>query len=96
MRLPAADDQKGVKMKRLAAGAAALALFATAASPVFADAGPPGSTFPEQPGTHTQTGCNTLGTNPGTGPTGPALPNASGTPAGEIVVGLYTDACGPA
>jgi hypothetical protein len=79
--------------RRLAAGAAALALFATAASPAFADAGDPGSTFPEQPGTHPARGCQALFTNPGTGPTGPALPNASGTPAGGIVVGMFIDAC---
>jgi hypothetical protein len=84
-------------MKRhLAAGAAALALFATPASTAFANAGSPGTTFPEQPGSHTQRGCNALGTNPGTGPGGPALPNALGTPAGRIVIGVYTDACGPA
>jgi len=81
--------------RRLAAGAAALALFAAAASPALADQGSPGTTFPEQPGNNPQTGCQALFTNPGTGPTGPALPNASPTPAGGIVVGNFTDACAP-
>ena len=81
--------------RRLAAGAAALALFATAASPALADQGSPGTTFPEQPDNNPQTGCQALFTNPGTGPTGPALPNASRTPAGGIVVGNFTDACAP-
>jgi hypothetical protein len=80
--------------RRLAAGAAALALFATAASPAFADQGAPGTTYPEQPGDHNQTGCEALATNPGTGQ-GPALTNASPT-AIAIVGPLYTDACGPA
>jgi hypothetical protein len=79
--------------RRLAAGAAALALFATAASPAFADQGAPGTTYPEQPGDHNQAGCDALVTNPGTGPT--ALTNASPS-AVAIVVPLFTDACGPA
>jgi hypothetical protein len=73
--------------RRLVAGAAALALFATAASPAFADRGSPGSTFPEQPGTHVATGCNAILTGPGQGFT-----NDSDT-AFAIQSGLITEAC---
>jgi hypothetical protein len=73
--------------RRLVAGAAALALFATAASPAFADQGSPGSTYPEQPGTHVATGCSAVVANTGTG-----LSNGSAT-AGAIANGLITDAC---
>jgi hypothetical protein len=70
----------------------ALAFAATLAASAFADAGPPGSTFPEQPGTHSQTACAAVLSNPGTGPGGPASQNMSPT-AGAITSGLFADAC---
>jgi hypothetical protein len=73
--------------KRLIAGAAALALFATAASPAFADRGSPGSTFPEQPGANPATGCAAILANTGT-----AISHDSDT-AFAIQSGLVTDAC---
>jgi hypothetical protein len=82
------DDETGVTMKRrLIAGAAALALFATAASPAFADQGSPGSTFPEQPGANPDTGCAAVLANTGTG-----ISNDSDT-AFAIQTGLILDAC---
>jgi hypothetical protein len=62
------------------------------AAPAFADAGPPGTTFPEQPGSHLQGGCNGVTSNPGTGPGGRGMQNMSPT-AGQITGGLLADAC---
>jgi hypothetical protein len=62
------------------------------AAPAFADAGPPGTTFPEQPGSHVQGGCNGVTSNPGTGPGGSGMQNMSPT-AGQITGGLLADAC---
>jgi hypothetical protein len=73
--------------RRIAAAAAALALFAVTASPAFADRGSPGSTYPEQPGTHVATGCNAVLTGPGQG-----VINDSDR-AFAIQSGLFTDAC---
>jgi hypothetical protein len=73
--------------RRLIAGAAALALFASAAAPASADQGSPGSTFPEQPGTNVTTGCDSILANTGTGQA-----NMSGT-ANAIATGLVVDAC---
>jgi hypothetical protein len=74
--------------RRLLAGAAALALLVTAASPAFADQGAPGSTFPEQPGTNVSTGCTAILTGPQQG-----TANNSDT-AFAIQSGLFADACG--
>jgi hypothetical protein len=71
--------------RRLIAGAAALALFAAAASPASADRGSPGSTFPEQP--NPTAGCAAVLANTGTG-----LANMS-PGAVAITSGLITDAC---
>jgi hypothetical protein len=60
------------------------------ASPALADAGAPGTTFPEQPGTHGQTACTAVTTNPGTGVGGAAMPSPT---AAAIVTGLLQDAC---
>ena len=62
-------------------------LLATAASSALADAGPPGSTFPEQPGSNVATGCAAI--------EGPLLGPSSGraTVAYDIVLGLAGDAC---
>jgi hypothetical protein len=57
--------------------------------PAFADAGAPGTTFPEQPGTHVATACAAVGANTGTGGA-----HMSGT-AGGITSGLFADACPP-
>jgi hypothetical protein len=69
---------------------AALLILAPAA---FADAGSPGSTYPEQPGTSVQNACAAVNTNPGSGVGGTAGQHISPT-AGAIVAGLITDACG--
>jgi hypothetical protein len=67
------------------------ALMAVGASPAFGDAGAPGTTFPEQPGTHVQNACTTILTNPGTNPdTGHARLSPT---AFAIVSGNLTDAC---
>jgi hypothetical protein len=58
------------------------------ASPALADPGAPGTTFPEQPGTHVQTACTAVTTGPGQG-FSHAAPNATGT-----LTGLIGDACG--
>jgi len=73
--------------RRLIAGVAALALFAAVASPAAADQGPPGSTFPEQPGTNVATGCAAVLANTGTGE---ANMSAGAT---AITTGLIVDAC---
>jgi hypothetical protein len=73
--------------RRLFAGAATLAVFATAASPAFADPGAPGTTFPEQPGSHVATACNAIFTGPGQG-----ILHDSDT-AFAIQSGDFTDAC---
>jgi hypothetical protein len=73
--------------QRMVAAAAALVLFAATASPAFADRGAPGSTFPEQPGTHIAIGCATVLANVVTGAT-----NDSDV-AFAIQSGLIADAC---
>ena len=79
-------------MKRLVTAiVAVLAIAATTATAGFADAGAPGSTFPEQPGMHTQTACAAVLSNPGTG-AGGAAGHMSAT-AGAITTGLVVDAC---
>jgi hypothetical protein len=78
--------------RRIAAILVAGALMAVGAAPAFGDAGAPGTTFPEQPGTNGQTACDTVTTNPGTGMGGAAGGNISPT-AGAIVGGLIADAC---
>lgn len=62
-------------------------------STALAVPGAPGTTFPEQPGTHPQTACMAVTTNPGSGATGRAGEVISPT-AGAIVGGLVQDACG--
>jgi hypothetical protein len=64
------------------------------AGSALADTGAPGATFPEQPGTHPQTACVAVTTNPGSGATGQAGQVISPT-AGAIVAGLVQDACFP-
>jgi hypothetical protein len=80
-------------MKRRIGGfLCAVVFMAVAASPAWADAGSPGSTFPEQPGDNGQTACASVTTNPGTG-TGGAAGGVISPTAGAIVTGLITDAC---
>jgi len=62
------------------------------ASAALADAGAPGTTFPEQPGTNPQTACVAVTTNPGSGGTGQAGQVISPT-AGAITAGVIQDAC---
>jgi hypothetical protein len=71
---------------------AVLTLSLAAAGSARADSGAPGSTFPEQPGSHMQTACTALATNAGTSPGGVVEQNVSGT-ALAILNGLYIDAC---
>ncbi len=76
-------------MKRLTLSAlAAFGLLSASIAPVYADAGAPGTTFPEQPGNHLATACDTVLSNPGTGLGVPASPTA-----GAITGGLVADAC---
>jgi hypothetical protein len=75
-------------MKRLST-ALAVAALAAAAAPAGAA---PGASFPEQPGTHPQTACVAVTTNPGTGASGRAGQVISPT-AGAITTGLIEDAC---
>jgi hypothetical protein len=68
------------------------ALLAVGAAPAVGDAGAPGATFPEQPGTNDQNACTAITTNPGTSEAGHGSTNLSPT-AGAILTGLLTDAC---
>jgi hypothetical protein len=75
-------------MKRVLVGALATgALLVAPLSPALADAGAPGSTFPEQPGGNVAVACAAVGANTGT-----AGANQSAT-AGAIVGPLFADAC---
>jgi hypothetical protein len=86
------DGQEVAIMKRrivpiLVAGA----LMAVGAAPAFGDAGAPGTTFPEQPGTNIQAGCTAVTTNPGTNPT---TGHSQLSPTAQaIVFPLVEDAC---
>jgi hypothetical protein len=66
---------------------AAIVLALAAALPALADAGSPGTTFPEQPGTHNQQGCAAIATNPN------QFAEHASPMAQAITTGLYTDAC---
>lgn len=67
----------------------AVMLLAFSALPVLADAGPPGFTFPEQPGGNVATACEAVAEH---ALGGPGAGNASDV-ALAIVLGLYFDAC---
>jgi hypothetical protein len=76
---------------RLGVGTAVVAgALALGAGPALADAGAPGTTFPEQPNGNVGTGCTAVTTNPGSGAGGAA--NFSDTALG-ILGPLITDAC---
>jgi hypothetical protein len=72
----------------IASVAASVAIAALTASPALADRGAPGTTFPEQPGTHVLTGCAAV-MNSGAA-TAPMSPRAF-----AITGGLFSDACTP-
>jgi hypothetical protein len=73
---------------RLGVGTAVMAgALALGAGPALADAGAPGTTFPEQPNGVVETGCTTLVSNPMQGGV-----HDSATATG-VKVGLITDAC---
>ena len=50
-------------MKRITTTRPSVAVLALMASPALADPGAPGTTFPEQPGSHPQAGCAALLSN---------------------------------
>jgi hypothetical protein len=76
-------------MKRVILAALTAALLGLAVPAVaLADAGAPGSTFPEQPGA--PPACAVVTTNPGTGFGGHARPSQT---ALQILNGLVADAC---
>jgi hypothetical protein len=77
-------------MRRFLIALVAAALIGVA--PTFADAGTPGTTFPEQPGSNVQNACAAVTSNPGTGFGGSAGQNMSAT-AGAITGALLADAC---
>ena len=77
---------------RVVAFLSAAVFMAVGASSAFADAGAPGTTFPERPGTHVQNACGAVNSNPGTGVGGVVEQHISPT-AGAIVGGLLADAC---
>ena len=70
------------------------ALMAVGATPALGDAGPPGTTFPEQPGSNLQNACVAVTSNPGTSPGGVFDQNVSPI-ADEITNGILVDACVP-
>ena len=74
-------------MRPITTIAASVAIAALAASPALADSGAPGSTFPEQPGSHPQTGCAALVSSSG------ALSAPRSETAFTITNGLFGDAC---
>jgi hypothetical protein len=55
-------------------------------------AGPPGTNFPEEPGSNVANACAAVVSNPGSGPGGAAMTNASPN-ALVIVNALFIDAC---
>jgi hypothetical protein len=85
------SHRKGNVMRlriRLGVGTAVVAsALALGGGPALADAGAPGTTFPEQPTGHEEVVCSTLVSNPSQGGV-----NDSATATG-IKVGIITDAC---
>lgn len=81
-------------MRRLTVSVFATAALMVATSGVaLADPGPPGSTFPEQPGEKPATACAKITTNPGTGLEGGASGAHISPTAAAITTGLLTDGC---
>ena len=74
-------------MKRRLIGILAFAaLLAAAPGAAWADAGEPGTTFPEQPGSNVQTACTAV-------TTGPSMGENASPVASAITSGLVLDAC---
>ena len=78
-----------MKDRNLFTVVAMILMVAFLALPAFADAGPPGTTFPEQPGDNPATACAVVGEIL---LTGQAVQHASDV-ATAIVMGVYADAC---
>src|SRR3954471_11737571 len=78
---------EGGAMKRITTPGLSIAVLALRASRAPADPGAPGTTFPEQPGSHPQAGCAALLSNPG------ALSAPRAATAFAITNGLFSDAC---
>ena len=74
-------------MKRVASAALAVAALAVTAAPAGADRGAPGTTFPEQPGSHNAAACSAILSNPGA----TTAPRSAGADA--ITTGIFFDAC---
>ncbi len=73
-------------MRRIVIVLAAASVFAgLPAKSALADQGPPGTTFPEQPGANIATGCQAVISAPGEGP--------GSSVAQAITTGLLEDAC---
>ena len=70
----------------LASVAASIAIAAMTAGPALADRGAPGTTFPEQPGTHVQPGCAAVMTSG-------AVDAPMSSRALAITSGIFADAC---
>lgn len=77
-------------MRRTIALLAAVSL--AAAGSALADAGAPGTTFPEQPSDNNQRGCAAIASNPAFSSGGQFEQHASPT-AVAIGSGLFADAC---
>jgi hypothetical protein len=79
--------------RRISAFLCAAVFMAVAASPAWGDAGAPGTTFPEQPGSNLQNGCLAVTSNPGTSPGGRFDQNVP-TFVNDQLTALLVDACG--
>jgi hypothetical protein len=74
-------------MKRITAIVTSVAVAALSAGPALADSGAPGTTFPEQPGSHPESACTALVSNSA------ALSAPRSEMAFTITNGLLGDAC---
>jgi hypothetical protein len=74
-------------MRRITTIVASVAMAALTASPALADPGAPGTTFPEQPGSNTQTACAAIVSESA------ALSAPRSETAYAITNGLFGDAC---
>ena len=74
-------------MKRITTVGSVIAVLALMGGPALADPGAPGTTFPEQPGSHPEAACVALASNSG------ALSAPRAEKAFTITNGLFGDAC---
>jgi hypothetical protein len=79
--------------RRMVAVVCAAAFMAVPAIPAWGDAGAPGTTFPEQPGTHTLPACLAVTSNPGTS-YGGVFDQHVPTFVNDQTTALLVDACG--